>query len=273
MPIPDHRSVCPSSKGLKQYALSWCVACLIGLLCVCASASPAAGQSYFFKSFDDPNATGPQPGVPPRTNAYGINDSGTIVGSYSCCSFGLHAFLLSGNTYTIIDNPSTSCGFSHCGGEATGINNSGEVVGDSTDGSGNTTGYTYANGNYGFFEFPSATYMQPNAINNQGVIVGIYDDASFVQHGFIYNGSFATFQCPTGTNTPFVNGINDAGDIVGYCLNSSHSNIGFKFTAATGQFTTISFPGAASTRANGLYYHWYSSLGVTPSHATPAKPE
>jgi len=38
------------------------------------------------------------------TVAYGINNSGQIVGSYTNAS-GAHGFLLSGGTYTTLDDP------------------------------------------------------------------------------------------------------------------------------------------------------------------------
>lgn len=249
MSIADHEIVCPSPKSLR-HTRSWCIAGLFLLFCVTAAASPAAGQSYFFKSIDDPSASGPSPSIPPRTLAFGINDSGAIVGSYSCCDFGTHAFLFSANSFTTVDYPSNPCGFSHCGDEARGINDSGEIVGDYTDWYGNTHGYTYANGSFNVFDFPGSTYMQPNAINNLGEIVGIYDDASFVQHGFIYNGGFASVDCPNGGQL-FLNGVNDAGDLVGYCFTPGQPYGGFKLTAA-GQFVTITFPGAIGTRANGI---------------------
>lgn len=59
-----------------------------------------------------------------------------------------------------------------------------------------------------------------------------------------------------------LSGINTAGDVVGSCSASGNSNA-FKFTAATRQFTMLSFPGAYSTSATGIndsgqIVGWYS---------------
>ena len=52
---------------------------------------------YNFIPLDDPSATG-------GTFATGINASGQIVGHYNTSS-GDHGFLLSGGTYTPLDDP------------------------------------------------------------------------------------------------------------------------------------------------------------------------
>jgi hypothetical protein len=53
---------------------------------------------YSFNTFDDPSAfTG-------TTQAYGVNDTDQIVGQYRNAS-GLHGFLLSGSTFTTLDDP------------------------------------------------------------------------------------------------------------------------------------------------------------------------
>jgi len=210
----------------------------------------ASAQSYFFKSIDDPNATGPSFGVPPRTLAIGVNDSGVIVGSYSYGSNATGAFKYAAGSFSIISFPGV-CGGSRCGSEVRGINNFGEAVGDYNDTSGNEHGYLLVNGSYTIFDFPGAQYTQPNGVNNLGVVVGIYIDANSVQHGFIYNGSFSTFECPTG-GRPYLSGINDAGDLVGGCTAQTGVRSQFKFTASTGQFTTISFPGAFGTGVSGI---------------------
>jgi probable HAF family extracellular repeat protein len=53
---------------------------------------------YTFTNFDDPLATDH------FTNATGINASGNVVGFYEASGV-VHGFLLSGGTYTTIDDP------------------------------------------------------------------------------------------------------------------------------------------------------------------------
>src|SRR5258708_32097957 len=70
-----------------------------------------------FNTFDDPSAsTG-------TTQAFGVNDTDQIVGSYSNAS-GSHGFLESGGMYTTLDDPLATKGTT-----AQGINATGQIVG------------------------------------------------------------------------------------------------------------------------------------------------
>jgi hypothetical protein len=74
---------------------------------------------YIFNTFDDPSAsTG-------TTQAIGVNDTDQIVGYYNN-AIGRHGFLLSGGTYTTLDDPLATLET-----QALEINNSGQIVGDS----------------------------------------------------------------------------------------------------------------------------------------------
>jgi len=55
---------------------------------------------YNYTTIDDPSATDRATGF---TVASGINTAGQIVGSYG--HFGSHGFLLSGGTFTTLDDP------------------------------------------------------------------------------------------------------------------------------------------------------------------------
>src|ERR1700730_14569537 len=70
-----------------------------------------------YTTFDDPLAT------TGNTQAYGINSTGQISGSYGNAS-GAHGFLYSGPNYTTLDDPLATNGTS-----AQGINAAGQVVG------------------------------------------------------------------------------------------------------------------------------------------------
>jgi hypothetical protein len=52
---------------------------------------------YTFTTFNDPLA------LPGTTQAFGVNDMDQIVGGY-----GVHGYLLSGGTFTAIDDPSAT---------------------------------------------------------------------------------------------------------------------------------------------------------------------
>jgi probable HAF family extracellular repeat protein len=72
---------------------------------------------YTYTSLNDPSAT-------TGTKAFGINDAGQIVGGYDAGSIGtVHGFLLSGGTYTTLDDPGTDQT------QLSRINNAGEIAG------------------------------------------------------------------------------------------------------------------------------------------------
>src|SRR5579863_1321491 len=64
----------------------------------------------------------PGPAGATGSYAYGINDSGLIVGAYKDSNGATHGYLLSGTTYTTLDVPKAVATV------ATGINNSGNIV-------------------------------------------------------------------------------------------------------------------------------------------------
>jgi probable HAF family extracellular repeat protein len=118
------------------------------------------------------------------TYAYGINDSGEVVGSYetSYSSSQQHGFLYQNGTYTTIDDPNAGSG----GTYATGINNSGIIVGNYSDSSGLSHGFVDINGTFTTVDDPlGAKGTQINGINNAGQIVGDYFDSNNVEHGFV----------------------------------------------------------------------------------------
>jgi probable HAF family extracellular repeat protein len=72
---------------------------------------------YTYTTLNDPSAT-------TGTKAFGINDAGQIVGGYDAGSIGtVHGFLLSGGTYTTLDDPGTDQT------QLSRINNAGEIAG------------------------------------------------------------------------------------------------------------------------------------------------
>jgi hypothetical protein len=143
-------------------------------------------------AINDPNAgSGASQGTLPS----GINDVGTIVGSYVDSNGIEHGFIDNGGNFTTLDVPAS------LGGAATnavatlvsGINNAGEVVGSYGDGqNGAIYGFVYETegsdaGTYYTFSFPSSNYTVAGAINDLGEIVGHsvdYIDGSYQTNGF-----------------------------------------------------------------------------------------
>ena len=92
-------------------------------------AGVANATHYAYTPINYPGATG--------TYAYGINNSGQIVGAYSDASGNAHGFLKVGTAYTPIDYPRAFSKFPY------GINDSGQIVGT-----------YYGGGGHGFIATP-----------------------------------------------------------------------------------------------------------------------
>jgi hypothetical protein len=111
----------------------------------------------------------------------GINNSGQIVGFYDVPNSSLQSgFLYTNGSYS---------SFSPAGGPTdnvtfTGINDSGQIVGNGTDST--TSGFVYQNGVTTPIAYPGSSFSYVSGINNSGQIVGFYDvPNSSLQSGFI----------------------------------------------------------------------------------------
>ena len=124
---------------------------------------------------------------------WGINDAGTIVGSYlmsyspgsnpnSCCFSGAEGFSLSGGTYTSLNYPGALYTYAY------GINDAGTIVGY-YEKDGTTSGFSLSGGTYTSLNYPGASYTFAQGINDAGTIVGYYWDAGGRAHGFSLSGT------------------------------------------------------------------------------------
>ena len=171
------------------------------------------------------------------TEAYGINDAGTIVGM---CDD--HGFVLSGGNYTYLAYPDPTYSWT-C---ATGINNAGTIVGWYGNGMPNF-GFILSNGNYTSFAYPEALWTEVHGINNAGTIVGSSDGHGFSLRGETY--TLLKYPDPNSQRTEAF-GINDAGTIVGYYWDERGVNHGFALNGET--YTPLDYPGALGTQATGI---------------------
>jgi probable HAF family extracellular repeat protein len=158
--------------------------------------------TYSYTTIDFPGAY--------STGAYGINNSGQIVGQY----FDLHlmttrSFLDTAGSFTTIDFPGARQT------QASGINNAGSIVGEYVDQGGVFHGFLYQAGSYTSLDYPNATLTQANGINDDNQISGIYRDAASNPHGFQYQaGTFISIDC-SGCAFDGANGINGDAQIGG----------------------------------------------------------
>jgi probable HAF family extracellular repeat protein len=160
----------------------------------------AQNASYTFATFDVHGAL--------RTEAYGINDGGQIVGNYQDASAGIHSFLYTAGIFTSLDVPVPGA----LATWAQGINNRGQIVGYYEDQNGGMHGFLYDQGVFTSLDvpLPGAVSTVAFGINNRGQIVGSYIVGS-TYHGFVYDaGVFTPLDAP-GASQTFANGINFVG--------------------------------------------------------------
>ena len=157
------------------------------------------------------------------TSAYGINNSGQVVGAYGDIGGnGSHGFLYSGGSYTTIDDP---LGIKVISGphnipttEAFGINNLGQIVGLYEDNSG-IHGFLDNMGIYTTLDGPPGSVTSyATGINDLGQIVGQYTDQYGFEGSYIYSNDIYTLLASVN-----VTGINDSGQIVGSYSNRTDS--------------------------------------------------
>lgn len=126
------------------------------------------------------------------TTAFGINNTGEVVGTYY--NDGQHGFLYAGGNYTTIDDPLGT--FT----QLDGINDAGQIVGEFYY-NGNWHGFLYSNGTYTTLDNPAGAGQFGTVItgiNNIGTLVGTYDDSNGTEHGFVITPQTANI---TNNNT------------------------------------------------------------------------
>jgi probable HAF family extracellular repeat protein len=218
---------------------------LLGLLaCTYPVLSQQAEQPATTYNFTVINVSGAT-----LTEAWGINDTGEIVGWYE------------GTGCT-----QTACGFTDVKGKITSvecapydftqlfdINNKGEIVGTyGTNDGGTDVGFIYEGASSCTPIFDPLSSMSTYAIgvNDNGVIVGFYT-VSGGNDGFLYSTKdvYSTISCAGAVSTRAY-GINDSGEIVGDYQDSDLVYHGFLYKS--GKCTPINYPNATATYARGI---------------------
>jgi probable HAF family extracellular repeat protein len=211
-----------------------------------ASGTPVFAGSYAFAPIGPPGST--------TNQAYGINDSGEIVGETTSLTtpFATTAFLYSNGTYSLLSYPGAYATYGY------GINNLGQVVGQYGNPSGNLNAFLYSGGNNFTTINPPQTspanplFAEGSTINNKGQALVIAQNASGNYDNYVYsNGQFTPLTALSSFGNPvYASGINDAGTIVGYSTDSNQVMHGF--ILKNGQVTTLNDPNAGTTSFEGL---------------------
>jgi len=164
------------------------------------------------------------------TNAYGINESGTVVGQWDLLDavgnvLIVHGFMWNNGSFTQVDFPGAGDTYLF------GINARGDLVGgwDPAITSPLEHGFVCSKGQCSSFDVPvaGAPLTQADDINASGQIAGAYVDVNGVVHAFSMAGTnFTSFDFPGATST-LAWGINSAGQIVGIYRNADAIPHGF----------------------------------------------
>jgi len=168
-------------------------------------------------------------------HAYGINDSGVVVGSVYDGTGVTNSFIYINGKYTEILSP----GWRQVAAFA--INNNNVVVGCAADNNNVQKGFIYSNGQYTELLPPGWAHARAWSINNNGVVVGEGRDGNRIYKGFIYSNGQYTELLPPGWDWAQAWGINDNGVVVG--LGDDNNNIKKGFIYSNGQYTELLPPG------------------------------
>jgi probable HAF family extracellular repeat protein len=147
-----------------------------------------------------------------NSDALGINNHGQVVGHLSadCCSDLGSAFLYSGGTLTDLGR------FGRPGSLASGINDSGQIVGWVYLGPGQERAFSYSSGTISDLGTLGGSSSLARQVNNAGQIVGESDTVgAFSPHAFLYAGGTMADLGTLGGGSSSAYGINGAGQVVG----------------------------------------------------------
>jgi|HubBroStandDraft_1064217.scaffolds.fasta_scaffold88304_2 probable HAF family extracellular repeat protein len=152
---------------------------------------------------------------PSGTEAYGINNSGEVVGTGYLSPSNFHAFLYSGGKMTDIGPPGS------LQASAVAINNSGQIVGSYYLTSGGGGEFLYSAGKITTLPVPAgSSAVNAMTINDNGEIAGaLYPSSGGAAHAGRYvNGVWTDLGAITGAASNVGMGINLAGQVVGTAI-------------------------------------------------------
>jgi hypothetical protein len=178
------------------------------------------------------------------TFAFGINDAGQIVGSYTESGGRQRGYIRNGTTFTTIDYPSAQTT------RVTGINNAGDMVGCYDSGALCNSGFLLSGGTFTPIAYPGSTTTVPLGINDDDDIVGF---ANSVNAFLLRDGTFSPIEHPSPQEfTTFVNAISNEPAVVG-AFNRSLGGPFEGFVSRAGVFSPVAYPGAPqSTLPNAV---------------------
>jgi probable HAF family extracellular repeat protein len=169
-------------------------------------ASDGTSVGFLYKNGIFTDISGPQGTT--ASAAFGINDSGAIVGDYTDANGNTHGFLLNGTKYTTLNVPGALSTVAY------GINNTGNIVVSWEDSQGDYKSSLYNGKTYKTIDVPGAIQSIAQGINSVGDVVYEWANSGF--HGaLLQTGKYYKFNYP-GAQVTNGSGINDKSTIVGW---------------------------------------------------------
>ena len=172
------------------------------------------------------------------SEAFAINDSGVVAGWSGAAGAGYqHAFLFSGGKMTDLGLLPGEGGIYTA---ASGINNSGHVVGSGDNAASDERAFLYSNGKMTDLGTLGGPQAAAYAINNAEQIVGWSQTSSDATHAFLDSGGKMTDLGAYNIDT-VAEAINDSGVIVGqsYGVDSTGSPFNHAFIYTGGHFQDL----------------------------------
>jgi len=213
-------STAPGSTGIAFYSINstgvaagWCT----------NTSGTLIGFTWYKGTFTDIHITGAT-----LVNAIGINDAGSVVGTYVGSNGVQHGFLLVGSTLTTLDPPGVTSTAT-----AWGINNAGVITIYGLNANGDYVSFTTADQGqtYTPFHTPGEGSLGTaiHQINNNGDIIATQFDASSNRHGVLYHaGNYYIFDDPNGVGSTRGVGLNDMLVMVGRYGSGAYGGVGFE---------------------------------------------
>jgi hypothetical protein len=236
-------------------------------------AEPLAAQTPGFVSFD---ARGAGQESDQGTRAICINRYGTVAGEYTDSSYTDHGFVRFANGHiTEFDAPGLQ------GTEVSGINSSGQIIGNAQTDFENRFNYAYLrnpDGHFVLLNAPGAVSTFAEGINDSGEITGFYIDSLSEYHGFVRgaDGGYTEFDEPNADEQfregTFPAGINNNGEVVGRYSDAEEQYHGFT-RDSSGNFTSFDAPGAGNCIYCGTFPTAINSTGEVAGNYTNHKSE
>ena len=131
----------------------------------------------------------------------------------------------------------------------TGINSTGELVGESLNSAGNDNAFLYSNGVLTNLGTLGGSASQAFGINSSGQVVGQSTNSAGNWNAFLYSNGAMTNLGTLGGAFSYAVGINSTGQVVGGSTSSGNE---YAFLYSNGAMTNLGTLGGAFSQANGI---------------------